>query len=172
MARFRVVPGAVVLLLAMSVLTAGSSCSGPIVIDIPGASNDPVPAAVPASTVRVRFVNSHPTLGVDVQFYATGNPVSDPATELFVGGFQRTNVGLFSRGVIPRLDHDELELPCAEARVIGTLGGLFLDSDTGAVAGTGTQRVLAQDVIFTCGDVIILEYLDDGGGLTTRVTVE
>lgn len=172
MAGFRVFSVSSLLAVAMCVLTVGMGCSGPVVIEVPGLSSGGAPAEVPADSVRIRFVNSHPSLGVDVQFYATGNPVSDPATELFIAGQQRSNVGLFSRGVIPRLDSDELELPCAEARVIGTLGGLFLDSDTGAVSGGGTQRVLAQDITFTCGDVVIFEYLAEGGGFTTRISVE
>ena len=94
------------------------------------------------------------------------------ATELFLAPLQRSNVGLFSRGVIPRLDSDELDLPCAETRVIGTLGGVFLNSDTGEEVGLGTRRVLAQDITFSCGDVIIFEYLEDAGGFTTRVTIE
>jgi len=125
-----------------------------------------VTTSSPASSGKIRIVfrNLTDTYGVDVQFYATGNAVVDPDTDLFipanhVTGPQDDPIGVFGTGIIPPMTEDSVELSCAQARVIGTLGGRFVTQDTGAEVGTGTRRIAVQEQQFNCGETIIFDFL-------------
>ncbi len=124
-----------------------------------------VSATPPASSgkIRVVFRNLAINYAVDVQFYATGNPVVDPDTDLFVEpnrvlGPAEDPIGWAGTGLIPAGNEDSIELDCAAARVIGTLGGEFVTEDTGVGVGTGTRRIAVQEQQFNCGEVITFTF--------------
>jgi len=105
--------------------------------------------------VTVRVVNN--TAGtLDPQIYVTGAAVTDPS-QLFSAGNLYTRYGVGNRGLLGDFDTDSFVLTCSEARVIGTPGGLFGD-DLEDPDGVGQQRILGQDVAFSCGDTITFTY--------------
>ncbi len=109
------------------------------------------------TTVTIRVKNTTFVLGVAPQVYATPDAVVDPNADLFVGAnrlFQTIN---FGSGILPHGYTESVELDCADARVIGTLGGRFYKQD-GTVVGDGQTVILTQGLQFNCGDTLTFTY--------------
>lgn len=121
-----------------------------------------------STTIRVRVVNTtNATLDPDI--YVTGEAVTDPA-QLFSADRKFTRYGVGTLGILGPGNSDEFTLECATTRVVGTGGGRF-GNDLQNPDGVGNQRILAQDVFFVCGDVIVLTYRRNGSEYTTTVSV-
>ncbi|MBK8913942.1 MAG: hypothetical protein IPM64_04935 [Phycisphaerales bacterium] len=120
------------------------------------------------TTIRVRVVNTtNATLDPDV--YVTGEAVTDPA-QLFSADRKFTRYGVGTLGILGPGNSDEFTLECSATRVVGTGGGRF-GNDLQNPDGVGNQRIMAQDVFFVCGDVIVLTYRRNGNEFTTTVSV-
>jgi len=107
-----------------------------------------------SGTIRVRVINNT-TFDLDPQLYTSATTATE--AELFADANKFTAIGVASRGLVGALSQDTVEISCADARVLGTLGGDFLKDD-GSSAGNGTKRVLSQGLSVECGDRITLTY--------------
>ena len=92
-------------------------------------------------TVRIRFVNLAVNEAVNVEFYATDDPLELLPDDLFVDeNLVTANIGVAGLGIIEPSAVDSIDFPCTEGLTIGTLGGIFLDNDSGELRGVGTAR--------------------------------
>jgi hypothetical protein len=124
------------------------------------------------SKVTVRLVNGSPTAAVDVLLYATGQAVTNADTELFLPANQQlAGIGFAGSGILQPGQVDEVQLDCTAAAAIGTLGGAFLNADTGTQIGTGTRYVLVQGSQFQCGSTITFTYAPSGSGFRTDLAI-
>ncbi|MHC4442081.1 MAG: hypothetical protein ACYTA5_05750, partial [Planctomycetota bacterium] len=127
-------------------------------------------STVDANSVRIRFLNQS-TQALDVQFYATASDLTNPAdvnTVLFASGNQVTaDIGFAGTGLIPAGKSDEITLDCAAARTLGTLGGRFVNENTGEQVGTGQQRAFSIDLQYSCGDTLSIIYQATSNGYQT-----
>lgn len=124
------------------------------------------------STITVRWINATSS-ALDPQFYASPEPLGDPAVMLFVPQYQIVDgVGFAGSGLIPGGQTDEVVLDCETVATIGTLGGTFLNADTGEPIGTGQQRILSAQLNFVCGDTIVFTYRSGPEGFRTLFTVQ
>jgi len=121
-------------------------------------------------TIRIVNQTSHT---LDPQIYISSQPVS--VSDLFRSSRKHTDYGVGRQGLIAANTSDDFDLDCGQARVIGTLGGIFGggedDNDLNNPAGSGTQLVLTQDLVFYCGARITFTYREAAGGFTTTFTV-
>jgi hypothetical protein len=126
--------------------------------------------ATDAITIRIVNLTSHT---LDPQIYVASEPVS--ADYLFRSTRKYTEYGVGLQGLIAANTTDDFDLDCSQARVIGTLGGLFGggedDNDLNNPAGSGTQLILTQDLVFYCGARITFTYRETSSGFTTAFTV-
>jgi len=126
-----------------------------------------------ADVITIRIVN---TTGhtLDPQIYISAQPVS--VDDLFRNRRKYTDYGVGRQGLIAANTSDDFEIDCAQARVIGTLGGIFGggedDNDLNDPAGSGTQWVLTQDLVFYCGARITFTYRAAAGQFTTSFDVD
>jgi hypothetical protein len=127
-------------------------------------------AATGVITIRIVNQTSHT---LDPQIYVSAQPVS--VSDLFRSSRKYTDYGVGRQGLIAAYTSDDFDLDCAQARVIGTRGGVFGggedDNDLNNPAGSGTQLVLTQDLVFYCGARITLTYRETSGGFTTAFSV-
>lgn len=133
---------------------------------------DPSGGAQRASTVTIRFRNFARVDAVDVQFFATNEPLMLLPDELFVpeNSFTR-DVGIVGLGIIERLREDTITFPCSESLAIGTLGGRFLDNDTGDHRGEGVPRWAQQGPLALCGSVVTFEFSGGDGEFNTNLKI-
>lgn len=125
--------------------------------------------------VRVVFRNLTEDEAVEVEFYATQEPLAVIPDDLFDSAndfLVVRNIGVGGRGVIAPGETDVIELDCGEGLVLGTTGGLFLDNETGDELGTGTRRWVQEEAQFSCGATVVLEYTSDGDTYATRLRLE
>lgn len=115
--------------------------------------------------VQVVFRNLTENEAVEVEFYATEEPLEvvpddlfDPANDYLVV----RNIGVGGRGVIAPGETDSIAVDCGAGLILGTLGGLFVDNESGDELGTGTRRWIQEDAQFSCGATIVLEYTTEG----------
>lgn len=118
--------------------------------------------------ITIRIVNTTNT-GLDPEIYISDQPVNRDS--LFVSANKFTDFGVLGLGAIEAFGSDSFTIDCAAARVIGTTGGSFGDKVT-EPEGTGTERILAQDAQFNCGDRITFTYKREAGGFSTSVAVD
>jgi len=114
-------------------------------------------------TIRIRLINATNT-DLDPQFYVSAEPVS--AEDLFKEANKYTDFGVMGLGVLGAGDVASFSLPCDQARVIGTQGGLF-GKDRDNPEGVGQRRVFAQDLTVFCGESVTLTYRRQGDGFAT-----
>ena len=127
----------------------------------------------PDATVTVRFRNLTTSDAVDVEFFATNEPVDNLPDDLFLDSNSVTaSIGLAGSGLIGPGQEDEIEFPCTEDLVLGTLGGTFLDDESGDPQGTGDQRWSEEGPQFSCGATIVFEYSKVGGTPVTQLKLE
>jgi hypothetical protein len=118
--------------------------------------------------IVVRFFNASDA-DVDTEFYATNEPLEDPATDLFSAENRvQVGIGAFGSGVVQSGDNDQIDFPCTENTVVGTAGGRYRDPDLGTLLGTGQARVIEVGLNFDCGNTIIFTYTGDNGDYSTE----
>jgi hypothetical protein len=162
----------VVLLAGLVAFAAG--CSFELVDDVPlqGEPQIAGDAAPSEGVVTVRFRNPLDREAVDVEFYATNEPLDALPDDLFVGEYLVTaSVGVAGTGIIQPLKQDVIQFPCTEVLTIGTGGGHFIDHETGEVLGSGTPRWLQEGPLALCGGVVTFEFSVADGEYTTVVAV-
>lgn len=129
----------------------GGTFTTSLAISSPGASG--------SDTVTVRLVNATPNRAVDVQLFATGQAVGDLDAEFFIPANQLSaGIGFAGSGILTPASEDQVTLACTDALIVGTLGGRFLNEETGDLIGTGGRFVLFQGGQFACGSTITFTY--------------
>lgn len=127
----------------------------------------------PAGVVTVRIINSTGHT-LDPQIYIASEPVD--LEHLFTRSCKYTDYGVGQLGLIAANTSDDFEIECDQIRVIGTLGGSFGGgddkNDLTDPAGSGTQRVLTQELNFYCGERITLTYQKTSDGFLTETDVD
>jgi len=128
--------------------------------DAPVPTDDGAPNPDPSTTiVTVRFRNLAVVEAVNVEFYAANTPLDSVPDDLFVeGNLVTSSIGVAGTGIIEPLREDVLNFPCTSDLVLGTLGGSFLDNETGDLLGMGNQRWAQDSALGLCGREVLLEY--------------
>lgn len=135
-----------------------------------GNANDNSPAA---DTVRIEFVNQTTTEAVDVQFYATNDPLEVLPDDLFLTPHRvRQGIGLGGTGVIGPLDGDAITFDCTDNFVLGTRGGSFVDAETGELRGVGSSVFAQSADLGFCGGTVTLLFRKEGDAFVARIMVE
>ena len=146
----------------MSLCLIGLALSGLACVVVVPSGGSSTPA-----TVRVRLINLT-GYAVDPEFHANGGPISD-AGQLFAAEHKISTFGVGSTGLIsavpvPGFDTRsvEVELPCADARYIGTSAARFIDT-SGVEIGRAGQVVLVNRRVdlggdFDCGSTVQFIY--------------
>jgi hypothetical protein len=143
--------------------------AGCVTIDPGNGGNNNDNNAPPPQSIRVVVVNATDT-NLDPEIYRSATPVS--VGELFANANNKfTNFGVFTIGIMGPGDREEFDLPCAEARVLGTRGGVF-GEERNNPEGTGRQIVLTQDLNIFCDGRVTFTYSRTSGGFTTTFDVE
>ena len=133
-------------------------------------AEDPTPSVTerPDDVVTLRFRNSTLDEAVDVEFYATNEPLANIPDDLFVPqNLVTASLGVAGTGIVTPLREDLITFPCSLDLTIGTLGGRFLDNETGEARGQGVRRWLEERPLGLCGTVVTFEYAGDDGVFTT-----
>lgn len=133
-------------------------------------SEDPTPSVTqrPDDVVTLRFRNSTFDEAVDIEFYATNEPLANIPDDLFVPeNLFTASLGVAGTGIVTPLREDVITFPCSVDLTIGTLGGRFLDNETGELRGQGMRRWLEERPLGLCGAIVTFEYAGDEGVFTT-----
>ncbi len=126
--------------------------------------------AIGDDEVVIRFINRTGDDAVDVEFFATNDPLTKLPDELFVEGFRVTReIGLAGRGVLAPQQRDEITFPCTADLSIGTSGGEFTDADTGDERGLGDPRWAQDRPLGLCGTIVMFEFVLEGDTYKTRI---
>ncbi len=161
--------------LAAILAAGGAGCAMELPLDDPTTvpADDPAPAADPTTAVvTIRFRNLAVDEAVNVEFYATNDPLVSLPDDLFVErNLVTASVGVAGTGILEPLREDTLEFPCTEHLVVGTLGGTFLDNETGETRGAGVARWAEDTALGLCGHKILFEFVNEFGTFTTRVAI-
>lgn len=153
--------------MAVTMALAGVGCSIELVPETQGWSDD---EATLKGMVLVRFWNRTVEEAVDVQFYATNEPLGTFPDDLFVDENRVTrSIGLGGRGIIGPATTDAITFPCTEDLSLGTLGGEFSEAETGDQRGLGTARWAQDAPLGLCGSVVTFEFYRDGDEYRTRL---
>lgn len=151
--------------LTAGVLLQTSSCLVDANVQPTGGSSQ-----VDTNLVSIRFLNQS-SQALDVQFYATATDLINPAdvnSVLFTSANHIVaNIGFAGSGLIPAGDSDEITLACAGAHTLGTLGGRFVNENSGEQVGTGQQRAFSINLQYNCGDTLSIIYSGSADGYTT-----
>jgi len=123
--------------------------------------------------ITIRIVNATANT-LDPEIFLSSEPVDT------VGLFQLNNkytlFGVGRLGLIAGYDSESFTIDCAQARLVGTLAGSFGGgadkNDLTSPAGSGTQLVLTQDLVFFCGNRITFTYGHSGGGFNTTLDID
>jgi len=162
-------------------LIALSGCGGELAVLVPSDTDDPQasgqtadPEQLEEQTVLIRFVNNTVEEAVDVQFYATNDQLEMLPDGLFdqEGYLVTTDVGVAGSGLIEPGKSDAISFPCTDSLSIGTLGGAFLDNDSGEQRGQGEARWLQEGGLSLCGATVTFVFSGDGETFDTSVTFE
>jgi len=122
--------------------------------------------------VTVRFKNFTLEEAVDVEFFATNFLISTLPEGLFQDNNRFTaSVGIAGTGIVEPLSQDIIEYPCTDNLTLGTLGGRFVDNETGELQGIGHPRWAQQGPLSLCGSVVTFEYLRNGSEFITKLQV-
>ena len=127
---------------------------------------------VAADQTEVRFRNVTP-YALHVEFYATNGAVQTLPGDLFAAeNLITAGIGTGGTGVLGPGTSDVVTLSCAPRLVLGTTGGTFVDPDSGAEIGLGTEQYL-QQTITLCGREVTITYREaDAGTFETQVSVD
>ena len=123
--------------------------------------------------ITIQIINATPNT-LDPEIFLSATPVD--AVGLFQLNNKYTLFGVGRLGLLAGSDTESFTIDCSQARVIGTLGGSFGggadNNDLTNPAGSGTQRVLAQDQVFFCGERVTFTYRQSGAGFITTLDFE
>jgi hypothetical protein len=149
--------------------TVFSGCATQVVTDQTPTSLD---ASVTPDEVLVRFRNFAESEAVDVEFYATNNPLAVLPDDLFQEANRVTaSIGVAGTSIVQPLRVDAITFTCTEHLTMGTTGGSFLDNETGQARGIGTMRWVQEGPLGLCGHVVTFEFRPDGEGFVTLAMV-
>ena len=124
-------------------------------------------------TVTVRFRNLAVAEAVDVEFYATNEPLENLPDSLFVAeNLVTANIEVAGTGIVQPSRQDTIELPCASSLTVGTRGGSFLENESGEPRGTGVARWAQEAPLGLCGSVVTFEFSGSEGEFTTTLTID
>jgi hypothetical protein len=154
--------------LAALVLFSGAGCS----LDWPSVEEPTADQqnVLSPDEVLVRFRNHLTSEAVDVQFYATNEPLGMVPDDLFVeANLVTRSIGLAGRGIIEPRTQDAITFPCTSNLTIGTLGGAFADAETGDALGQGVPRWAQEEPLGLCGTEIAFEFMPGTDGYITRI---
>jgi hypothetical protein len=122
--------------------------------------------------VRVRFANLTTQEAVDVEFFASNEPLENLPDDLLLPEHQVTaSIGVAGTGIIEPGGQDVIEFPCTPNLTLGTRGGSFVDNETGEPRGAGTPRWAQQGPLALCGAVVMFRFSGDGVDFTTTLTI-
>lgn len=125
--------------------------------------------AIADDTVLVSFRNQTVEEAVDVQFYATNEPLDTLPDDLFVEENRVTrSIGLAGSGIIEPGMTDAITFRCTENLTLGTAGGEFTEAETGDQRGLGAARWAQQEPLGLCGSVVTFEFFRDDDRYGTR----
>lgn len=111
------------------------------------------------AVVRVRFLNLTSANAVDVEFYASNEPVATLPEDLFVPANRITaSIGVAGTGILQPANQDAIDFPCTPTLTLGTQGGSFVDNETGEPRGMGTARWAQEQPLGLCGGVVTFVY--------------
>ena len=155
--------------LSIMLVTACSVTIEPIPRNDNGGSQDP-----PPEFVTIRFVNASPDQALQVEFYATNEPLEAIPEDLFADDIYLVleSIGVAGSGLLEPGDQDEIQFDCTETLTIGTLGGEFRDNETGEVLGRGDELYKAPGGFSLCGGTAVYTYSSTGGEYQTRFAFE
>ncbi len=123
-------------------------------------------------TMILRFVNEAADLGVDLEFYATNEPLDVLPDDLFVTeNLVTEGLGFLGSGTLGPLWTDTVDFPCTQNLTIGTLGGTFRDTESNEERGVGVKRWATDRQMGLCGAVATFTFAPDDDGFTTTLTV-
>jgi hypothetical protein len=123
-------------------------------------------------TVTVRFRNVTLAEAVDVQFHVGRQPFEVLPDDLFVPeNLIKASIGVAGTGIVQPGREDAVQHPCERGLVIGTVGGYFMDNESGEPRGTGVPRWVEEGPLALCGGVVTFVFSGDGNAFTTTVTV-
>ena len=125
-----------------------------------------------AEIVTIRFRNLTVEEAVDVEFYASQNPMANLPDDLLVEeNLVTASIGIAGTGIVQPLEEDVIEFPCEAGLTIGTRGGEFLDNETGEPRGMGEPRWAQEGPLALCGAVVTFEFAGDGVEFATALTI-
>lgn len=133
----------------------------------------PLPARDPEFvTIYVRNDTSREAVNVD--FHASVAAIGpDVGTELFQNANRLAGlVGIAGSGLLQPGQADIVRWTCEDGVAVGTLGGTFLDANTGEVLGSGQRRWAQAGAQFTCGDLIVISFGATNDGYRTDMNIE
>jgi hypothetical protein len=138
------------------------------------ASDNAASEPLPEAQVAVRFANTTLNEAVNVQFYASSNILEQVPDDLFADpeNLVTANLGVAGTGLIEPGEKDEITLDCDENLIFGTLGGLFLDNESGDERGNGERRWVEQRALGVCGGTVTFMFTQEGESYRTRLTVK
>lgn len=122
--------------------------------------------------MTIVFRNLTADEAVEVEFHATADPLERLPDDLFdpANGYQVVrHIGVGGRGIIAPAEEDLVGLDCTDGLTIGTAGGRFVDNESGDEQGTGTARWIQEGGQFSCGAIVIFEFLRDGDEFKTNL---
>ena len=129
-------------------------------------------APITPDEVLVRFRNYAESEAVDVEFYATNDPLAVVPDDLFQeANHFTTSIGVAGTGIVQPLRADAITFSCTEHLAMGTSGGSFWDNETGQARGVGTMRWVQEGPLGLCGHVVTFEFRPDGEGFVTLAMV-
>ena len=147
-------------------------CSVDVTAEVPPPEADTERPQTMSDIVTIIFRNQTADDAVDVEFHTTNDPLEIVPADLFdpENGYQMLrNIGVGGGGRLPPEHEDTIELDCASGLTIGTRGGTFVDNETGDVRGSGVTRWLQEGAQFSCGDLVVFEFLRDGDEFRTEL---
>ena len=159
------------LLVALGAMSAGG-CSVAIWPDQGQSGGTSPPSNDDQTKVTLRFVNLAADVGVDLEFYATNEPLDAVPDDLFVEeNLVTEGLGFLGSGTLGPEWEDSIDFPCSEDLTIGTRGGTFRDAETNEELGVGVMRWATDRQMGLCGAVATFTFRPEGDGFTTALTV-
>ena len=164
----------VALYLVVCVASTLTGCSLDILPETPNENDngDNGGMGVPSRVVEVRLRNLTADIAVDVELHVSSEPVANLPDDLFAEeNFFGVGIGLGANGRIGPGQQEVFDVDCDEGMAIGTLGGSFLNAETGELLGSGNQKWLQEGAQFNCGAVILFEYRGEVDDFSTLLSL-
>lgn len=125
-----------------------------------------------ADAVIVRFRNLALSDAVNVEFYATNEPLETVPGDLFLpDNLVTASIGVAGTGIVQPRTEDAIVLPCTANLTVGTAGGSFADNESGEPRGLGAPRWAQEGPLALCGAVVTFEFSGDDAGFITILTI-